>query len=172
MFSWRAGLFSRLCALPEEWGGWHLEGTEQISVERMNVWMCRMIALPKKKNIKGIINDVCFNEKRNNKLLFFLLVTLISFDQMWLSRQCSWVRDCNSRQGEKKAQEEAFLQFIKTWVLHLTFSMEKKQQNYYNCVKTFRESPVLDTWSTACFGHIPIPKCGHFLYQVIELQRK
>lgn len=30
------------------------------------------------KNIKGIINDVCFNEKRNNKLFFFLLVTLIS----------------------------------------------------------------------------------------------
>lgn len=70
------------------------------------------------KNIKGIINDVCFNEKRNNKLFFFLLVTLISVNRMWLSRRCSCVRDCNSRQGEKKAREEvrmkeAFLQFIK-----------------------------------------------------------
>lgn len=79
--------------------------------------MCRLNHSTHEKNIEGI-NDVCVNEKRrSNKLFFFFfwLVTLIPVSQMGLSRQCTCIRDSNSRQG-KKAQEkvkmkEAFLQF-------------------------------------------------------------
>lgn len=38
--------------------------------------------------------------------------------------------------------------------------------------ETQRESHVLRTLSTACLTHLPDPKCGHFLYQVLELQKK
>lgn len=99
----------------------------------MNMWMCRINPSTLEKKAKGIIDDVCVNEKkRSNKLFFFLFVTLISVNQIRLSRQCTYVRDCNSRQGEKAAQEkvkmrEAFLQFIKIWVLASHFFMDKKQ---------------------------------------------
>lgn len=54
--------------------------------------MCRLNHSTHEKNILGIINDVCVNEKRrSNQPFFFLLVTLISVSQMGFSRQCTCV---------------------------------------------------------------------------------
>ena len=69
--------------------------------------MCRLNHSTHEKNILGIINDVCVNEKRrSNKPFFFLLVTLISVSQMGFSRQCTCVetaiQDKEEGLGERK----------------------------------------------------------------------
>lgn len=87
---------------------------------------------------------MCVLMRRSNKLFFFffLLVTLISVNQMGLSRQCTCARDCKPRQKEKSQEEvrikEAFLWFIKIRVLapHFFYG-EKTLRNYYDYVKMF-----------------------------------